>query len=89
MVDETGLANYRRRLGEWEDERERQLHEFTITENDLVPKRENIRYKGRTQGSSNSSQVIAQLNSTAREVEVSKQQLLTSVEQKLYKPYKV
>ena len=31
------MARYRRRLRDWESERERQINEFTITEKDLVP----------------------------------------------------
>lgn len=37
VVDETEMAKYRRKLRDWETERERQLQEFTITEKDLVP----------------------------------------------------
>lgn len=36
IVDETEMARYRRRLRDWESERERQLQEFTITEKDLA-----------------------------------------------------
>lgn len=36
MVDETEMAQYRRRLRDWEKERERQINEFTITEKDLL-----------------------------------------------------
>ncbi|XP_067934870.1 cilia- and flagella-associated protein 65-like [Watersipora subatra] len=36
VVDETEMARYRRRLRDWENERERQINEFTITEKDLV-----------------------------------------------------
>lgn len=86
------MSEYRRSLSEWERERDRQMYEFTITEKNLIPKREKITQNNRKR-SSNNSRVIAQLNSTAssvsREVEISKQQLASSTDQRTYKPYRV
>ena len=35
VTDDVEYGEYRQRLADWEHERERQKHEFVITENDL------------------------------------------------------
>jgi len=82
ITDETEMAKYRRRLRDWERERERQIHEFTITEKDLA-RSSAPRSKGSAPGAKSES-VLAINSSSAH-----KDLYSASPKSKTYKSYKV
>lgn len=82
ITDETEMAKYRRRLRDWERERERQIHEFTITEKDLA-RSSALRSKGSAPGAKSES-VLAINSSSAH-----KDLYSAPPKSKTYKSYKV
>lgn len=82
IVDETDAAQYRRKLRDWENERERQMYEFTITDKDIQREKQQ---QSRCKASRSLPSGLL-----AREGNSTESHLYTvPADEKIFKPYKV